>query len=374
MWVSSDTKVGNTSGVDYDINTWNNQVYGSIKVNVTGDFEDKRIPIIENGSEYIISTVNDGGLVAVNNQTVLRTVDIREYRYSGPEVNNYIIFNDDGDSITEANELWRIVGVFKNSEGNWNLKLMRDSMLTSEELPATYKYNGTTFNIEGRTAGTAIKLSNGTNQNDWTTTGLQYFLNTNSDTNGVSGYYSTFTQNAKKLIDENYEYNLGNVKYQGTTIEAYEAERGTTICDSSVTSDSHNSDCNIWNGNQPTWHGAIGLLYPSDYGYSSSSEYWNVSMHLYSTAQSDGIIPANTSWMQVSVPYNSTINSMLRSKIFLSPGSSKSNMTTVWFSSGYVNTTTAAGEVHPVLYLTSEATINCNREGSKEDPYVVIES
>ena len=43
MWVSNKTKIGNTEDVDYDPTTWNNQVYGSIKVNVSGDFLEKYI-------------------------------------------------------------------------------------------------------------------------------------------------------------------------------------------------------------------------------------------------------------------------------------------------------------------------------------------
>ena len=43
MWVSNSTKIGNTSNSTYDITTWNNQVYGSIKVNVSGDFLEKYI-------------------------------------------------------------------------------------------------------------------------------------------------------------------------------------------------------------------------------------------------------------------------------------------------------------------------------------------
>ncbi len=41
MWVSPLTIVGNSSNKDYDIETWNNQVYGSVKVTVQGDFTKK---------------------------------------------------------------------------------------------------------------------------------------------------------------------------------------------------------------------------------------------------------------------------------------------------------------------------------------------
>jgi len=43
MWISNDTKVGNTSDSDYDNETWNDDVYGSIKVSVTGDFQEKEL-------------------------------------------------------------------------------------------------------------------------------------------------------------------------------------------------------------------------------------------------------------------------------------------------------------------------------------------
>ena len=41
MWISDSVRIGNASDIDYDIETWNNEVYASIKVNVTGDFNEK---------------------------------------------------------------------------------------------------------------------------------------------------------------------------------------------------------------------------------------------------------------------------------------------------------------------------------------------
>ncbi len=41
MWVSPLTKIGNNNGADYDMETWNNQVYASVKVTVQGDFQEK---------------------------------------------------------------------------------------------------------------------------------------------------------------------------------------------------------------------------------------------------------------------------------------------------------------------------------------------
>ena len=42
-WISNDVVIGNESVADYDMTTWNNQVFASIKVTVTGDFQDKEL-------------------------------------------------------------------------------------------------------------------------------------------------------------------------------------------------------------------------------------------------------------------------------------------------------------------------------------------
>ncbi len=63
MWVSNKTKIGNTEDVDYDPTTWNNQVYGSIKVNVLGDFEEKTITTDETCFTY---QEIDGGIEITN--------------------------------------------------------------------------------------------------------------------------------------------------------------------------------------------------------------------------------------------------------------------------------------------------------------------
>lgn len=43
MWYAYYTNIGNSSDADYDLDTWNNDVFASIKVNVTGDFTPKSI-------------------------------------------------------------------------------------------------------------------------------------------------------------------------------------------------------------------------------------------------------------------------------------------------------------------------------------------
>ena len=49
-------------------------------------------------------------------------------------------------------------------------------------------------------------------------------------------------------------------------------------------------------GNQPTWTVKVGLLYPSDYGYSASNLYWETDMRGWNKAESDGVVASTTSW------------------------------------------------------------------------------
>ncbi len=59
MWISDSVKIGNTSEADYDMETWNNEVYASIKVNVTGDFNEK---VVETEPSCFTTEINDYGV------------------------------------------------------------------------------------------------------------------------------------------------------------------------------------------------------------------------------------------------------------------------------------------------------------------------
>ena len=59
MWISDYVEIGNTSYADYDIETWNNEVYASIKVNVTGDFNEK---VVETEPSCFTTEINDYGV------------------------------------------------------------------------------------------------------------------------------------------------------------------------------------------------------------------------------------------------------------------------------------------------------------------------
>jgi len=366
--LSDEIIIGNTSNAIYDMESWS-QAFASVRVDVSGDFTVKTLDTPSDSdttaADYIISTYGTGGLVAVNSNGTLYNGSgtIREYRYSGPSVNNYVEFNN--------GEIWRIIGIFKNSAGEWNLKLMRNTMLTSAELPSSYTYSGTSYTIEDGTTGYVYWNNSGPiNNNDWTTAGLQYYLN------GTDGYFGTLSSGAQALVDTSYTYYLGNVTSyddtaDDTTISSYTSERGSTVCSSSVTEDSQNNNCNIWYGNKATWSkstnsnaNGIALLYPSDYGYSADSSYWSSpTLYNYDTG------PKDTSWMYATANHTTY-------EWMLSPSSYYSGSAAYWYTSGcvdYSNVYHNNNGARPVLNLLSTAEIDTNHTGSSSDPYVVVE-
>jgi len=392
MWISNDTKVGNTSDADYDNETWNKDVYGSIKVSVMGDFEEKSLYpnfVQEVKSRYGTDTT----LVAVNTNGDLYdgTGEIREYRYSGPVANNYVFFDTDGDGEKDTNEIWRIIGVFKDTvkdvDGNVvndengnptyeeKVKLVRNTPLQEDEMPINYLIEGITYTIKNERYYAAWNKNNsGSELNNWTTAGLQYYLNTEADETDTSdgtianfGYLNYLTEGAKAQISPT-TYRLGNVDDNVSTVKnAYNQERGTKECASSVTSDTHNNNCNIWYGNQASWDGLVGLIYPSDYGYSASNLYWETDMYNWDGIEEDGVYASSTSWMHAMLANTSD------GEFLLSPSSDYYENLLYWDYRGFVSTLYAAGhdKVRPTLYLKSDTMI-IDAEGTELDPFVVV--
>ena len=161
-------------------------------------------------------------------------------RYEGKNPNNYIWFN---------NEYWRIIGVFDSAShgvsGKNLVKIIRADVL-----------DGLAWNKS--------------NTNDWTVSSLKSLLNgayynAQDGTNSgyCYGYSTTATANCdytKRGIQSGYRgmianvtWHLGGYSSSSATAEAfYGYERGTTV----------------YSGRPTSTTGYIGLMYPSDYGYS----------------------------------------------------------------------------------------------------------
>ena len=273
---------------------------------------------------------------------------------------NYVTFN---------NEIWRIVGIFneENASGvvEERIKLVKDMPLSVDtEVESTITKNGVTYNTFASTTGTKYKYfywnapdANYTgNKNDWTKAGSQYYLN--------ETYYNSLSNN--NLIEE-MKYYLGNVTtdssgfLSGTNAEVYTQERGNVVCDSSVTSWSQNSSCNIWYGNQATWNGKIALLYPSDFGYASDVANWS---NDYQTGYTNGL--SLTNWM---------FNNEMFGTWFLSPSSFGpyfvSGVGSLGRLRGDLDANDGRAAFRPVLSLNSQTLIGSGT-GSYEDPYQLM--
>ena len=198
-----------------------------------------------------------------------------------------------------------------------------------------------------------IKKVSGTNNNDWTTAGLMYYLNTVEDDSETpnAGYLSTLSSGARNLIRET-TYYLGNYKNNtDTVITGYESERSS----------------NIWGGNQTSWRGLVALMYPSDYGYSADSTYWTSIPYNWYQAESDGSYARSTSWM-----YETMTNAKSNFSWLLSPSSLRSNFAVYWLETGYVYGTYVYynNSVRPALNLISGAKITTG-DGTLSSPYVL---
>ncbi len=135
--------------------------------------------------------------------------------YYGADPNNYVSFN---------NELWRIIGVFKDIDDGTGKKETRLKIARSESI-GNYAWDSN-------------------NVNEWSTATLQTYLN--------GDYLNSLSAEAQGMIG-NAKWNLGGSStYQGLYAnDYYTFKRGTTV----------------YSGRSTEWIGKIALMYPSDYMY-----------------------------------------------------------------------------------------------------------
>ena len=252
------------------------------------------------------------------------------YRYEGKNPNNYVWFN---------NEYWRIIGVFDSAShgqsGKNLVKIIRADVL-----------DGLTWhksNTNDWTAASLNKLLNGAyyNAQDGTSSGYCY------------GYSTTATANCdytKKGIQSGYRSMIAEVTWylggyssaSATTESFYGYERGTTV----------------YSGRPTTTTGYIGLMYPSDYGYSvlSSSCARTTNLGSYNTATCAG-----QSWLY-GKGYEWTIT----------PDFSGSSYVFYLRFNGYLHYGSASSGYggRPVLYLDASV-YKIDGEGTLDKPYII---
>ena len=275
-------------------------------------------------NDYIIS-------LAGSTQGTGQVVNENGYRYEGKNPNNYIWFN---------NEYWRIIGVFDSAshgQSNKNLvKIIRDDVLDGLVWDKSNTNNWNTSSLKSLLNGAYY------NAQDGTSSGYCY------------GYSTTATANCdytKRGIQLGYREMIASVTwYLGgysstsvTTSAFYGYERGTTV----------------YSGNATSLTAYIGLMYPSDYGYSvlSSSCARTTNFISYGTAECAG-----QSWLYgKGYQWTLTHYSSNRYYVFtlLNTGRVFNNYDT---DHGY--------GFRPVLYLDASV-YKIDGDGSLKNPYIV---
>ena len=253
------------------------------------------------------------------------------YRYEGKDPNNYIWFN---------NELWRIIGVFdEDSHGVSGQNLVK--IIRAESI------GGPTWNKSATndwTQASLMNLLNGAYYNSQNGTGGEYCYGYSTTVGANCDYTETGINDTYRPMIENVTWYLGgHSTILATAYTFYIAERGTTV----------------YSGRPTSWEGYIGLMYPSDYGYSvlASSCARTTALSSYNKAACAG-----QSWL-----YGQG------DEWTITPRSSESIFVFNVDASGYIFSKTADNggcSARPVLYLDSSAYV-MDGNGSVIDPYII---
>ena len=257
------------------------------------------------------------------------------YRYEGSDPYNYVLFN---------NELWRIIGVFDTTLANGSTVQSLTKIIRSESIGG-YAYNSANKNYWLNTSGTRSSLN--ILLNDY------YYQGLDGTSNSACRFYSTsvtgncdyrvtgINDNYRSMV-ENVTWNLGGMSSMSDVNTVYTNERGTTT----------------YSGNATTSTGYVGLMYPSDYGYSvlASSCGRTTNLDIYYNNSCAG-----KAWLLKYV-FEWTLN----------PVSSSSNY--IWVIDYYdiieIQNANNGFSTRPVLYLKSNVYI-VSGNGSINDPYII---
>ena len=259
-----------------------------------------------------------------------QVVNENGYRYEGKNPNNYVWFN---------NELWRIIGVFDSSShgvsGQNLVKIIRADSIGGLAWDKSQ--------VNDWTASSLMNLLNGAYYNSQNGTGGEYCYGYSTTTPGNCDYTESGINDTYRPMIENVTWHLGGYSSTSATAEAfYGYERGTTVSSGRPTSTKR----------------YIGLMYPSDYGYSvlSSSCARTTNLGSYDKATCAG-----QSWLY-GQGYEWTIT----------PRSSTSDSVFVVYNIGDLRSTSAncGFSARPVLYLDSSVYV-IDGNGSISDPYII---
>ena len=306
-----------------------NQKYNRVEISsFNGKYSSCNLNYTDSTSKVNLATYITG--LAGTTQGTGKVVNEKGYRYEGKNPNNYIWFN---------NEYWRIIGVFDSTShgvsGKNLVKIIRADVLDGLVWDKSDTNNWNTSSLKSLLNGAYYKAEDGTSS------GYCYGYNTIATAN--CDYTKKGIQSGYRSMIAKVTWHLGGYSSTSATTSAfYGYERGTTV----------------YSGRPTSTTGYIGLMYPSDYGYSvlSSSCTRTTNLGSYGSATCAG-----QSWLY-GKGYEWT----------LTPISSDSNKVFYLYSYGYVRNNPAYEGYgsRPVLYLDASV-YKIDGDGSLNNPYIV---
>ena len=242
-------------------------------------------------AEYVISqyTGNQGdNALYYHTSTLTNGAGDNSYRYAGANPNNYVCFGSDASPCPEDN-LYRIIGVFGNQVKLIKATIAKSNLLgTDGAYRSDTSYNWSLFN--SCPSSTAYNSSNGIYQlankniiaapdvtngcNEWNYSDLN---TTNLNTNFINNIGTAW---AEKIATTIWKVGGGYWANIATSVPktAYQYEVGS-------------------NSRTTTYDAKIGLMYVSDYYYSTSPSAWTLVGYNESDETKDYRAAKTTNWL-----------------------------------------------------------------------------
>ena len=309
-----------------------NQKYNRIEVsNINTKYENCTLNYTDSTSKVNLADYIIG--LAGTTQGTGKVVNEKGYRYEGKNPNNYIWFN---------NEYWRIIGVFDSAshglDGKNLVKIIRASALGGLAWDKSVTNNWTTASLNFLLNGAYYNATDGTNSGYCIGNAARATIisNCNYTKKGIQAGYRGMIANVT--------WYLGGYSSIKTTTDAfYGYERGTMV----------------YSGRPTSTTGYIGLMYPSDYGYSvlSSSCARTTNLDSYGTSTCAG-----ASWL-----YGQGYEWLL------TPFSTESVFVFFFSDSGDLNydyTVYGYNSFRPVIYLNASV-YKIDGDGSLNSQYII---
>ena len=309
-----------------------NQKYNRIEVsNINTKYENCTLNYTDSTSKVNLADYIIG--LAGTTQGTGKVVNEKGYRYEGKNPNNYIWFN---------NEYWRIIGVFDSAshglDGKNLVKIIRASALGGLAWDKSVTNNWTTASLNFLLNGAYYNATDGTNSGYCIGNAARATIisNCNYTKKGIQAGYRGMIANVT--------WYLGGYSSIKTTTDAfYGYERGTMV----------------YSGRPTSTTGYIGLMYPSDYGYSvlSSSCARTTNLDSYGTSTCAG----------ASLLYGQGYEWLL------TPFSTESVFVFFFSDSGDLNydyTVYGYNSFRPVIYLNASV-YKIDGDGSLNSPYII---